>query len=128
MTQQETKEFILKLITTLVQKKCYIKGYGNLMRICDEQHNQVTNITRNQFDVLVVNKIVRREGLNYRLKYNYMSTKKQTNIDPSDYEIRATAMKLATQHSRNCHVGTLIKLADSIYKFLKGKIAVASND
>ena len=67
MTQQETKEFTIKIVNTLLQKKCYIKGYGNLMRICDEQHNPVTNITRNQFDVLVVNKIVRREGLIYVL-------------------------------------------------------------
>lgn len=56
--------------------------------------------------------------------------KQQTKItEPTDYEIRAMAMKLATQHSRNCHVGTLIKLADSIYKFLKGKASqYVSND
>lgn len=40
---------------------------------------------------------------------------------PSDYEVRAMAMKLATQHSKNCHSATLIKLADSIYSFLTGK-------
>lgn len=43
--------------------------------------------------------------------------KKQT---PEDYEIRVIAMKLATQHSRNCAATTLIKLADTIYDFLKG--------
>lgn len=48
--------------------------------------------------------------------------------EPTDYEIRAMAMKLATQHSRNCHVGTLIKLADSIYDFLKGVKQKKSND
>lgn len=52
-----------------------------------------------------------------------MSKNKPMNkkSDPVDYEIRAMAMKLATQHSRNCAGTTLIKLAESIYKFLKGQ-------
>jgi hypothetical protein len=47
-----------------------------------------------------------------------MTNKKQT---PEDYEVRVIAMKLATQHSRNCSSTTLVKLADTIYKFLKGE-------
>lgn len=49
------------------------------------------------------------------------SGKIKTKEAPSDYEIRSNAMKLATQHSRNCHADTLIKLAEKIYLFLKGK-------
>lgn len=40
---------------------------------------------------------------------------------PSDYEMRVKSMTLATQHSRNCHSTTLVKLADTIYDFLTGK-------
>lgn len=47
---------------------------------------------------------------------------------PTDYEIRSMAMKLATQHSRNCHSTTLIKLADSIYQFLIGKKQPKNSD
>lgn len=53
--------------------------------------------------------------------------KNTTPTEPTDYEIRVISMKLATQHSRNCHIGTLIKIADSIYKFLKAQ-KQASND
>lgn len=52
----------------------------------------------------------------------------QTNDGPTDFEIRAMAVKLAVQHSRNCHVTTLIKLADSIYGFLKGNKYKSSSD
>jgi hypothetical protein len=49
-----------------------------------------------------------------------MIKKKNT---PEDYEIRIMAMKLAVQHSKNCAATTLVKLADTIYKFLKdGKV------
>lgn len=67
MTQQETKEFIMQLTTTLIQKKCYIKGFGDKLRVVDELHNPVKNITKSQFEVLQVNKIVRKEGLIYVL-------------------------------------------------------------
>jgi len=40
-------------------------------------------------------------------------------VTPEDYEVRVIAMKLATQHSRNCSSVALVKLADTIYKFLK---------
>lgn len=39
----------------------------------------------------------------------------------TDYDVRVKAMTLATQHSRNCNKSTLVKLADVIYKFLKGE-------
>lgn len=39
----------------------------------------------------------------------------------SDYDMRVKAMTLATQHSRNCNRSTLVKLAESIYKWLKGE-------
>lgn len=63
MTQQETKEHIISLTNTLIQKKCYIKGFGDKFRICDEHHNPVMNIPKHQFEILVENNIVRREGL-----------------------------------------------------------------
>jgi hypothetical protein len=50
-----------------------------------------------------------------------MNNKKQVAInEPSDFEIRSMSVKLAVQHSRNCQASTLIKLAGSIYDFLKG--------
>ena len=49
-----------------------------------------------------------------------MSKEKETK-EPTDYEIRVMAMKLAVQHSRNCQASTLVKLADTIYDFLCGK-------
>lgn len=39
----------------------------------------------------------------------------------TEYEKRVTAMKLAIQHSRNCHSDTLVKLAKRIYDFINGK-------
>lgn len=54
--------------------------------------------------------------------------KKETPAQTSDYEIRAMAMKLATQHSRNCQSSTLIKLADTIYLFLTGKKQPKTHD
>jgi hypothetical protein len=45
----------------------------------------------------------------------------KTEKQITDYEMRVKAMTLATQHSRNCHSATLIKLADTIYDFLTGK-------
>lgn len=67
MTQQETREFIMQLTATLIQKKCYIKGYGDKMRICDSNHNPVMNIAKHQFVILELNGIVRKEGLIYVL-------------------------------------------------------------
>ena len=44
-------------------------------------------------------------------------------VTPDEYEIRIMSMKLAVQHSRNCSATTLVKLADTIFKFLKdGKV------
>lgn len=39
----------------------------------------------------------------------------------SDQELRMMAMKLAIQHSKNCHYKTLIQLAGHIYDFITGK-------
>lgn len=40
---------------------------------------------------------------------------------PTEYEKRVKAMTLATQHSKNCHSDTLVKIAERIYDFLNGK-------
>lgn len=67
MTQQEQREFIMQLTTTLIQKKCYIRGYGSLHRVCDENHNPVINISKTLFNILVTNNVVRKDGLIYIL-------------------------------------------------------------
>lgn len=46
----------------------------------------------------------------------------------SDYDVRVKAMTLATQHSRNCQKATLVKLAEVIYKFLKGEKQTLAED
>lgn len=51
----------------------------------------------------------------------------KTEKEITEYDMRVKAMTLATQHSRNCHSSTLIKLADVIYNFLTGKLNKLSN-
>lgn len=52
---------------------------------------------------------------------NGLDKKLKTEREITEYDMRVKAMTLATQHSRNCHSSTLIKLADVIYNFLTGK-------
>lgn len=80
MTQQETKQFIFQLTTTLVQKQCYIKGYGNQMRICDHLHNPIMNISKSNFNVLMINKIIRRDGLMYVLNISVSPFKQWIDV------------------------------------------------
>lgn len=67
MTQSGLREFIFKLTQTMIEKKCYIKGYGDKYRIMDELHSPVRNVAKGEFAVLVENKIVERDGLVYKL-------------------------------------------------------------
>jgi hypothetical protein len=63
MTQQELRQSTFALINKLVALNCYIKGYGDKFRVCDENHNPVTNITKEQMNVLKENNIVRGNDL-----------------------------------------------------------------
>lgn len=67
MTQSELRQFIHKLITTLIAKNCYIKGYGDKFRIMDEKHNPVQNISKLEMKVLQINNIVKLTGITYHL-------------------------------------------------------------
>src|SRR6187549_2368876 len=67
MTQQETREYIFRLINTLIEKQCYIKGFGDKFRIVDKEHNPIMNIPRNQMNILKLNNIVSLNGLIYTL-------------------------------------------------------------
>lgn len=63
MTQQDLRESVFRLINTLIEKKCYIKGYGSIYRIVDENHNPVKNIIKDEFNALLSNGIVIQNGL-----------------------------------------------------------------
>lgn len=67
MTQQELREFVLKLTKTLVAKKCYIKGYGDKFRVIDENHNPELNIDKRTHKVLEFNNIIQRDNLIWRV-------------------------------------------------------------
>lgn len=67
MTQIEQKQSALKLINELVEKNCYIKGYGDKFRVCDEYHNPLKNITKQETEIMKENNIVRGNGLIYVL-------------------------------------------------------------
>lgn len=68
MTQKELKEFVLKLIKTCNEKKCYIKGYGDKFRVMDHTHSPVINITKEVMSVLKHNKIFSLKGAVYVLE------------------------------------------------------------
>lgn len=70
MTQQQLREFVFKLVKTCIEKKCYIKGYGDQFRIVDEMHSPVRNISKEVMKVLTHNKIYARYGLVYTLITN----------------------------------------------------------
>lgn len=63
MTQQELREFIFKLTTTMIAKKAYIKGYGDKFRVMDHTHSPYINIDRRCMEVLQYNNIVKQDGL-----------------------------------------------------------------
>lgn len=63
MTQRELQETTFELINTLVNRQCYIKGYGEKFRVMDKDHHAITNITKQQFKILEHNDIVIRDGL-----------------------------------------------------------------
>jgi len=67
MTQQELKEFVFKLINTMVSKQCYIKGYGNQYRVMDATHSPVINIDKQSMAILTENNLVVRSGLVWSL-------------------------------------------------------------
>lgn len=67
MTQSELKESVFALIDKMIVKNCYIKGYGTLFRVCDQNHNPLQNITKLQMDTLVHNDIVILDRLVWRL-------------------------------------------------------------
>ncbi len=48
-------------------------------------------------------------------------TKLKQPTEPTAYEIRVTAMKLAIQHTKNSHSETLVQLAERIHDFITGK-------
>lgn len=88
MTQQETREFIFKLINTLISKQCYIKGFGEKFRVCDSNHNPLTNISRQHFNILKLNKIVSLHGLIYTLDVFENPFKHQIEIQlPKRHEV-----------------------------------------
>ncbi len=87
MTQQETREHIFRLINTLIEKQCYIKGFGDKFRIVDKYHNPITNIPRNQMNILKLNNIVSLNGLIYTLDVFENPFKHQIEVQlPKKYE------------------------------------------
>jgi hypothetical protein len=88
MTRQQTKEYIFRLINTLVEKQCYIKGYGEKFRICDNSHNPIMNISKQHFNILLLNNIVMKEGLIHILAILENPFKHQTEITlPQRHEV-----------------------------------------
>jgi hypothetical protein len=67
MTQQELRESIFRIINKMIANNCYIKGYGDKFRICDEKHSPVQNIDKRQMEVLKLNSIVVLRGLIWNL-------------------------------------------------------------
>lgn len=88
MTQQETREHIFRLINTLIEKQCYIKGFGDKFRICDKDHNPVMNIPRNQMNILKLNNIVSQHGLIHTLDILENPFKHQIEVQiPKPHEV-----------------------------------------
>lgn len=88
MTQQETKEYIFRLINTLIEKQCYIKGFGDKFRIVDKEHNPIMNIPRNQMNILKLNNIVSLHGLIYTLDVFENPFKHQIEVQlPQRHEV-----------------------------------------
>lgn len=63
MTNEELKQFSFKLIETMIAKQCYVKAYGKMFRVCDKDHNPHINLTRQQFEILKLNKVVEQSNL-----------------------------------------------------------------
>lgn len=67
MTQSELKEFVFSLINTMIEKSCYIKGYGTLYRVMDETHSPVRNIEKQIVYILLENNLIIRDKLIHKL-------------------------------------------------------------
>lgn len=70
MTQKELRQVILNLVTTCIDNNCYIKGYGTQFRVVDHTHSPIINISKQQMNILIFNKIYCQEGLVYKLTVN----------------------------------------------------------
>lgn len=68
MTQQELRNSTMNLIKVAIEKQCYIKGYGAQFRVMDATHSPIMNISREQMNVLSLNKIFRMNGLIWTLQ------------------------------------------------------------
>lgn len=67
MTNRDKKELAFKLIDTLIEKNCYIKGYGDKFRVMAADHSPVMNISKSEMEILKENKIVELKGLVWNL-------------------------------------------------------------
>lgn len=63
MTQQETRQEVFQLSRIILDKQCYIKGYGEQFRVVDATHTPVRNISEQLMRVLQLNNVVTRDGL-----------------------------------------------------------------
>lgn len=63
MTVNETKQFVFKVINTMLAKKCYVKGYGNQFRVMDEKHNPEINISKEVMRTILDSGVIKKEGV-----------------------------------------------------------------
>lgn len=63
ISQPQLSFFYFNLINSLIEWKAYIKPYGTNFRIVNEEHSPKMNLTKDQLEVLVDNKIVKKSGL-----------------------------------------------------------------
>jgi hypothetical protein len=72
MTRQELRSHSYQIAKRIVENKCYVKGYGRQFRIVDKDHNPILNIEKPVMNILLLNNVVRKEGLIHVLNTGFV--------------------------------------------------------